>query len=144
MNRLGKIITYLLATLLIFIIIYIITNQVREHHLQDDPMLYTLREILKPVHPVFQHLQLYKGDKSYTINKEKTFLCLYDENGDYYPLNMILHVVLHEAAHVLNTEDIGHTEAFYRQFDQLLKRAAQLGIYNPSIPIIQNYCNYNG
>lgn len=143
MDKWSKIIAYVLAVILIGILLWIITNQVREHHLQDDPMLYTLKEVLKPVHPIFEKIQLYKGDKSYTINKEKTFLCLYDEKGDYYPLNMLVYVLCHEIAHSLNTEDIGHTEAFYKKFDELLKRATSLGVYNPSIPVVQNYCNHN-
>lgn len=111
--------------------------------MQDDAMLYTLKAVLLPVHPIITDLKLYKGDKSYTINKKKVFICLYDENGDYYPLNMLVYVLLHEIAHVLNTEDVGHTPAFHSKFDELLDRATQLGIFNPSIPILQNYCQHD-
>lgn len=128
------------AVLLIIILGFIIHRQVKEFHLQDDPMLHTLKEILKPVHPIFNNLKLYKADQSYTINKTSTFLCLYDENGDYYPINMLIYVLLHEVAHSINTKDIGHTEEFHRIFDELLERATQIGVYNPSIPVIQNYC----
>jgi hypothetical protein len=137
-----KIIPYVFAVVLIFLLCFVIYKQVKEHHLQDDPVLKILKEILKPVHPIFNKLKLYRGDKSYTINKEKTFLCLYDENGDYYPINMLIYVLLHEVAHSINTKDIGHTEEFHRIFDELLDRATQIGVYNPSIPIIQNYCNH--
>jgi len=130
----------LLAIALVGILIWIIVCQVKEHILQDDPMLYRLKDVLLPVHPVVQDLKLYKGDKSYTINKEKIFVCLKDENGDYYPLNMLVYVVLHEIAHLLNKEDIGHTEKFHAQFDELLLRAAEVGSFNPSIPIISDYC----
>ena len=131
---------YFLATILICLIIWIIYHQVKEYHLQDDPMLYTLKEVLKPVHPIFDNIKLYKDNKSYTINKEKTFLCLYDENGDYYPLNHLIYVLLHEVSHSINTKDVGHTEEFHKIFEALLAKANQLGIYNPSIPIVQNYC----
>lgn len=134
---------YFLATVLIGILIWVIVTQVKEHHLQDDPMLYTLREALKPVHPIIEELQLYKGGKSYTINKQKIFLCLHDENGEYYPFNMLVYVLLHEIAHYLNTEDVGHTKAFHKKFDELLDRATEIGVFNPSIPIIQNYCQHN-
>lgn len=140
--RKTNIIGYFLATVLIIILLWVIHRQVKEYHLQDDPMLYTLKEVLKPVHPIMSTLKLYKGDKSYTINKEKIFLCLKDENGDYYPLNMLVYVLLHEVAHQLNTQDIGHTEAFHAKFDELLDRATKIGVFNPSIPIIQNYCNH--
>lgn len=141
-KNLGIILGYVLAGILIALLIWMITKQIKEHHLQDDPMLYTLKEILRPLHPVVENLKLYKGDKSYTINKDKIFLCLYDENGDYYPLNMLLHVLIHELAHRINYKDVGHTEEFYRINDELIQRATELGIYNPSIPIIQNYCNH--
>ena len=136
---------YVLAFLLICILGWIIFNQVKEKHLQDDPMLYTLKEVLRPVKyngkSIVDNLKLYKGEKSYTINKDKTFLCLYDDKKEYYPLNMLLYVLLHEISHSLNTKDIGHTEEFYRIFDILLKQAEETGSYNPSIPVIQNYCN---
>jgi hypothetical protein len=128
------------ASLLIGLLLIIIFGQVKEHHLQDDQMIHTLRNVLKPVHPIVETLRFYKGDKSYTINKEKVFLCLKDENGEYYPLNMLVYVTLHEIAHVLNNEDVGHTENFHNQFDKLLDKAGALGIFNHSIPIIQNYC----
>jgi hypothetical protein len=129
-----------IAAILVAVLVYLIFNQVKEYHLQDDPMLDILKKILTPVHPIFKTLKLYKADKSYTINKDKTFLCLYDENGNYYPINMLIYVLLHEVSHSLNTKDVGHTEEFQRIFDELLAKATELGVYNPSIPIIQNYC----
>uniref|UniRef100_A0A6C0EQM8 WLM domain-containing protein n=1 Tax=viral metagenome TaxID=1070528 RepID=A0A6C0EQM8_9ZZZZ len=134
---------YFLAACLIIVLIWIVAKQIKEHHLQDDPMLYTLKEVLLPVHPIIGKLKLYKGDKSYTINKEKIFLCLRDENGEYYPFNMLIYVLLHEISHMLNTDDVGHTPAFHKKFDELLDRATQLGIFNPSIPILQNYCQHD-
>lgn len=117
----------------------LITKQIKENHDQDDPMLDRLKFVLIPVHPVIKTLDLYKADKSYTINKQKIYLCVKDKNGEYYPLNMLVYVALHEIAHLLNTYDVGHTEKFHEIFNQLLERAQKLGIYNPSIPIIQNY-----
>jgi hypothetical protein len=131
---------YGLLIILLCILLYVISTQVREYHLQDDPMLHTLKQSLREIHPSFEKIKLYRGDKSYTINKDKTFLCLYDKKGEYYPMNMLIYVLLHEQAHTLNTEDVGHTEAFYRKFDELLDRATALGIYNPNIPVIRDYC----
>lgn len=134
-------IAIILAIILVGILIWIIICQVKEHHLQDDPMLHRLRQVLEPVHPIVKNIKLYKGDKSYTINKEKIFLCLKDKNtNEYYTLNMLVYVTLHEMAHMLNTKDVGHTEEFHRVFDELLDKATQLGVFNPSIPIIKNYC----
>ena len=135
---------YILAAVLIGILLCVIFRQIKEYHLQDDPMLHTLKKILAPIQyngkSISDGLKLYRGDKSYTINKSQTFLCLYDEKNEYYPLNMLVFVLCHERAHSLNTKDVGHTEEFYRVFDELLKQAEKLGIYNPNIPVIQNYC----
>jgi len=124
---------------LVILLVWVIARQVREHHMQDDPMLHMLREMLIPVHPAMATLKLYKGDKSYTINKSKTFLCLSDRTGEYYDLNMLCYVLLHELAHVIN-HDIGHTESFYKVFDGLLEKATALGVYSPSIPVVKDYC----
>jgi len=131
-----------LSIFLIVLILWIIQRQIKEHMEQDDPMLYHLRKVLEPVHPAMKTIKLYKSDKSYTINKEKIFLCLRDKNGDYYPLNMLVYVTLHELAHALNTKDVGHTEEFHRIFDELLLEASKQGAFNHSIPIIQEYSNH--
>jgi hypothetical protein len=135
-------ILYVLATVLVVVIIWLIRTQIYEHHLQDDPMLRLLKIQLEPLDPIVSNLRLYKGDKSYTINKQRVFLCVYNKNGEYYPINMLIYVLIHEIAHILNDKDIGHTEAFYEKFDELLQRAIELKIYNPSIPIIQNYSEH--
>jgi len=127
-------------------------KQVRENHLEDDSMLYLLKSILQPLQPFFdakypeanihlEKLKLYKGDKSYTINKNQIFLCIYDEKGEYYPVNALVYVLIHELGHRANTADIGHTPAFHKVFDEILEEADRLGIYNPNIPMIKNYCN---
>lgn len=135
---------YIFAGILVVVLICIIIKQIREYNLQDDPMLITLKEILSPImhegKSIADGMKLYKSDKSFTINKSQTFMCLYDKEGQYYPLNQLVYVLLHERAHSLNHIDVGHTPAFYNIFDQLLEKATQLGIYNPSIPIIGNYC----
>lgn len=133
---------YFLALLLIGLLIWVGSKQVQEYYDQSDPMLKILKDILLPLDPVVKKINFYKGNKSYTINKEKVYLCLYDENNQYYPLNMLLYVTIHELAHVLNKVDVGHTESFHKKFDELLDRAIELNIYDPSIPIVKNYCNH--
>lgn len=132
---------YFLAGILIIILIWVVYRQIREHH-QDDPMLHKLKKILEPVHPAVKNLKLFRGNKSYTINKDKIFMCLYDENGEYYPLSTLIEVILHELAHYLNTEDVGHTPAFHAKFQELLDKAEMLGIYNPNISVVSGYCEY--
>jgi len=139
----SKLLCILAIALIIAGIFLWISHTVKEYHLQDDPMLYKLKELMTPLHPVVKDLKLYRGKKSYTINKEKIYLCLTDENGEYYPTNMLVYVLLHELSHLLNKDDIGHTEKFHKIFQELLDKAHSMGIYNASIPPIQNYCMHN-
>jgi hypothetical protein len=142
--NLGKVLGYFLALVLIGLLIWVIVKQVEEYKLENDPILHTLKQVLRPIliENNIANLKLYKGSKSFTINKDQIFLCVKDENGQYYPLNMLIYVLLHEIAHRINHVDVGHTDAFYAKFDELLDRATELGIYNPSIPVINNYCNH--
>ena len=154
--------TTLLYTIVLFLIIigfvvWLIYMQVEEYKLQDDPKLRELKEKFYPffdkkdftgnLEPLnkqnlLNKISLYKGDKSYTINKQKVFLCLKDENGNYYPDMALIYVFLHECAHSVCSE-IGHTPLFNEIFDELLLEAAKSGLYDPKYQMIQNYCNYN-
>lgn len=116
--------------------------QWREYYAQQDPMLQQLQNHLRPLHPVINRVQLYQGSKSYTINKQKIYLCLKDEDDEYYDFNMLVYVTIHELAHVL-CEEIGHTQRFHQIFQELLQRASELKLYDPSIPIIRNYCGHH-
>jgi hypothetical protein len=145
------------AIALIAVIGWIAFSQIKEHHMQRDPKLDEIKRLASPLfdqlrfsgkyealntRDVLNEISIYKGDKSYTINKEKVFLCLLDENGEYYHINSLMYVFLHETAHVL-CDEIGHTEKFHEIFQDLLLQAADLGIYNPNIPMISDYCTYN-
>ena len=145
---LSNYVGYFLAVVLICIVIWIIKTQVNEYYLQNDPMLITLKEIIRPIKwegkSIADGLKLYRGKKSYTINKEHTYMCLYDEKGEYYPLNLLLHVLIHEIAHSKNLVNIGHSKEFYDIFQQISDQAEELGIYNSKIPIDENYCLYAG
>ena len=144
----SNMIAYFCGFIILGLLIWLIKTQIREHYLQNDPMLITLKEVLRPItyngKSISDGLKLYKGRKSYTINKENTYMCLYDENAKYYPLNMLLYVLLHERSHSLNTKDVGHTPEFHRIFQELLDQAEALGVYNSKIPVIDDYCEYAG
>lgn len=85
-------------------------------------------------------LQERNNDKEigYTINKGQSIgLCLRDND------NALFFIVLHELAHVI-TKEYGHTKEFWKNFEELIKKSIDLGIYNykdyNSNPI--NYCDY--
>lgn len=135
-----KILGIILGGILVLIIVWLIFIQVREkYNIRHDPMLDTLKQLLADVHPNVKAIPTSAADKSYTINKEKIYLCLKDPSGEYYPINMVTHVYLHELAHSIS-KSVGHNDEFYQVFDSLLKRAEELGVYNPKIPPIDNYC----
>lgn len=148
----------LVAILLCFVVGWSAYKQIQEHYAQDDPMLHDLYETIRPLfnqdsyhtgelrvlnnRNIMKEINLYKGDKSYTINKKHIHLCLKDENGQYYDKNMLIYVTLHELAHVI-CDEIGHTDKFHKIFEELLLKANEQKIYDPSIPIIHDYCQYD-
>jgi ABC-type nickel/cobalt efflux system permease component RcnA len=131
-----------LIVFLIFIciIIWIIYNQVSEYYASKDGKLHYLKTKLHLLHPDAHKLKLLKGKKSYSINKEKIFLCLYDEQGEYYHDNHLMYVLIHELSHCINKHDVGHTETWQKIFDEQLEEAAKLGIWDPNIPMDEQYC----
>jgi len=150
----SRIIAIILAILVICFMIWAIITQVHEHISQNDPKLHELLSIVKPLfelekyngmlyrlnsYDVFNKTTIHSGKKSYTINKQKIYLCLRDKNGDYYHNNMLIYVLLHEYAHVI-CDEVGHTDKFWKIFEELMILATEMGIYNPNIPILQNYC----
>ncbi len=130
-----------LSILFLAVLIYLIFVRVHEYYQQLDPMLDKIKMNLLPLHPKVKQISLFEGKRSYTINKKRIYICLRDENNEYYNFNMLMYVAIHELAHVVCNE-IGHTEKFYNIFRKLLQKAEHLKIYDPKIPIIKDYCNH--
>ena len=143
---------------IVLITTYAIYSQIEDYILKDDPKLHELKEVFSKFfnqdrywggklralndRDIMKETDLYRGDKSYTLNKERVFLCLKDENNEYYSLNMLIYVLAHEYSHVI-CESIGHTDEFHSIFAQLLVELTDTGLYDPSQPIIVDYC-HNG
>lgn len=122
-----------------FYIILRLLTRVQEWFDSRDPMLVEIQARLQKIHPQAQQIRLFRGSKSYTLNKQKVYLCLYDENRQYYPMNMLMYVAIHELAHCV-CKEIGHTPLFFEIFRNLLIEAEKLGVYDPDIPPVDNYC----
>ena len=151
-----KLVHFFLAGLLIFIVGLIIYNQVHEHYSQDDPKLKDLKDSLEIFFDdkknwesplkilndknIMKTITFYRGEKSYTINKKKVYICLKDENANYYDDNTLIYVIAHELSHVI-CDEIGHTKKFHHIFETLLKKMDEEGLYNSKIPIKHDYCN---
>ena len=133
----------LLALSVLAVLCAMIIMQIREDFATSDPKLKEIHDVLRQLDPVADDLTLYAGDKSYTVNKEKMTLCLKEPGTDrYYDDNTLRYVAIHELAHATNQADVGHTPNFYKEFDRLLDLASSKGLYNPDIPMPDNYCNY--
>lgn len=132
----------LIATVIITVLLLIIlTIRLKEKFDEDDPMLVNIKRELRMCFPEIDNTILLKGKKSYTINKKRIHICLKDENGHYYDKNMLKYVTIHELAHVM-CDEVGHTEKFYKIFNELLDKAHKKGIFDKSKPLIKDYCEY--
>tara|TARA_Y100000389_G_C17419784_1_gene496038 strand:+ start:900 stop:1388 length:489 start_codon:yes stop_codon:yes gene_type:complete len=149
---------YFIAFILLLYLICSINNQVVEYYNSTDE---TLQRVIKKCEPLFtteyynpthlktlkklnnrnilNEIKILRGENSYTINKQKVYICLKDDNGKYYDDNMLIYVLLHELSHVI-CEEVGHTKKFHDIFEKLLERAVKLKIYDPKKELIFNYC----
>lgn len=123
--------------------------KIKENLLPYDPKIDDLKRKLLLVHPKANSIEFYHDKKSYTINKQEIYMCIKDENGDYYEENMLMYAALHELAHVL-CDEIGHTDKYWALFDDVLKKAANTidpktgkPVYDPNGKINKNYCESN-
>lgn len=107
-----------------------------------EPMIEKLRSDLIKLDPRAATLQIFPGTESYTEDKERVFICLKDDKGNYYPYNQLLEVAIHELAHAIcPVVDVSHTSSEWNAiFEDLLNRSVELNMYNPDEPKIPNYC----
>jgi hypothetical protein len=112
------------------------------HKKGEDPIIERIKIDLIRVHPKAASLNYWASDSSFTEDKRDMYLCLKDEKGQYYPYNMLMYVALHELAHAISKSvDENHTgKEFNENFDKLLAKASELGIYDPDAPLVMNYC----
>lgn len=140
-------ITIFLGIIVCILLFFIIRNEMKKIRENMEISDSTLNRIVQKISSipdiknVMDKLTFNPGEKSYTINKEEVYICLKDEKGDYYDENMLIYVLLHEMAHVLCNE-IGHTQKFREIFDDLLRKAAEIGIYDNMKAPIADYCLY--
>lgn len=73
-------------------------------------------------------------DTSYTLNKgERMFVCLRQRKNPARLVDpdALMFVLIHEMAHILNYDNIGHDTIYWRRFKWLLGEAAASGVYTP-------------
>jgi len=138
------IITSILVLCCFFLLVWILTTKIKDHYKQFDPKLLELKKKLRVHFPDLTNKTSWRcGDSSYTLDKTSTYICLRDEYGKYYSDNTLIHVMLHELAHV-KSSSIGHTPEFHQNFQELLDTAERVGLYNPNIEVPDNYSKVHG
>lgn len=131
---------FLLFLITIITLIFLIkTKDSVEDNIENDQEILRLKLKLLPYFPELSNVKIYKGKKSYILNKKNMYICTSDKNGNSYDDNMLVFVILHELAHSLNSE-IGHGEKFIKIFNELLKRAESYKLYDSNFPKVENYC----
>ena len=131
---------YIIFSFVVIVIIYFIYNNQKESY---DPILDEIHSRLKIIHPKGNQIKLYKGNKSYTVNKKHIYLCLKDENDNYYNINMLMYVALHELAHVIDdVVDTNHRPEFFKILDNLILKADELDLYDKNFKPFRDYCNH--
>ncbi len=135
----------LCEVIMIFVLTYILYRLVksREHLRYKDPMIESIQQDLVKLHPKARELTYAASDKSFTEDKKDMYLCIKDQSGNYYPRNFLMYVAIHELAHAISIsyDDNHNGHEFNENFDMLLDKASHMKIYDPSIPLLDNYCN---
>jgi len=104
------------------------------------PILDKVRANFALLNPEYADIPLRSGNSAYTENKSVITLCLVNpETNRYYDMNTIMYVALHELSHCL-THTHGHDDNFRKNFANILRQGAALGIYDPSRSIPTTYC----
>jgi hypothetical protein len=131
----------------IVIILIILLSSVRyfkrqERFHNEEPIIARIKFDCSKLDDIIKTIDFYPADESYTEDKKRIYLCLRDENDNYYDYNMLMYVAIHECAHALtDVIDPEHkTIEFKTTFQNLLQKAEKLGLYDPSKEIIENYC----
>lgn len=129
-----------LALVIGLVVVAAFTLSKRSYYSDKHPLLEQIRSNFTILSPEYADIPLREGDSAYTENKAVITLCLKNpETGKFYSMNTLMYVALHELSHIISKTH-GHNEEFKQNFAKILRRATNVGIYNPGIPIPQTYC----
>ena len=141
MKSINAILTVLIIGC-IFLVAFSMSDRPPTEKFENSPILMQVREYFGLLNKKYTRIPLREGSSSYTEDKSLIVLCLKDpETGEYYDMNTIMYVALHELAHVISKKyDDNHGPEFQKNFSKLLQAGAAHGIYDPSKSIAKNYC----
>lgn len=73
---------------------------------------------------------LESGYTAYSINKgERVVLCIRQKDKSFVEKNVLMYVVIHELAHIMTHDEVGHTTKFWNNFKFLLEEAISIQLY---------------
>jgi hypothetical protein len=129
----------IIACIILVIGTFLFLRQIETY---EDPKTKDIQQKLIRVDIRAAKISIKGSNQSFTEDKTRTYLCLRDENGQYYDDNMLMYVALHELAHAISESvDPNHeTDEFKNNFKMLLTKAADIGVYDPKQPLNYNYC----
>jgi hypothetical protein len=126
-----------------FAVIVIFTIRSRQHYNEDHPVLNEISRRFSVLNPKYSKIPLRTGSKSYTEDKSAITLCIVNpDTKKFYDINILMYVALHELSHCVTTADgkESHGDEFKENFSNLLREAADKGIYDPTKPVPGTYC----
>ncbi len=126
-----------------FVVVVAYSSSTISNYSHKHPILDKIRANFAKINPEYGKIPLREGDSAFTENKEVITLCLKDpETKQYYDMNTLMYVSLHELSHVL-CESQGHGEEFKAKFSKILRYASKLGIYDSRKEMSPTYCGLN-
>jgi len=132
-----------LVLAILFVLIAAFTLAPRAYFSEKHPILDEIKHRFRIIDPNYARIPLRTGGRSYTENKSLITLCVVDpDTGDFYDINTLMYVALHELAHTITVADgaDSHGDEFKSNFARLLKEAHKKGVYDPFQPIPHTYC----
>lgn len=65
---------------------------------------------------------------AYSVSKSDIRVCVKNRRGELADINAAMFVILHELAHIA-TDEVGHTETYWKNFRFILEIAERVGVY---------------
>lgn len=142
-RRWGIRLTFVVAIALIFFIFIWDNGHIERLTTTNEDQEYIdkLKSICsKCVDPKLKNIPVYSGRSSYTDDKKVIVVCLKDRDGNYFPINCLVYVLLHEYAHAVTPKEKDeHSPRWRANFDRFLLKAEELGYYDRNNPFPMEY-----
>jgi len=125
---------------IVLVIVFVSSNRSYYSEVGSNPILQRIHQDFIKLNPEYAKIPLRSGDSAFTENKSMITICLQDpKTKQHYPYCVLLYVALHELSHMVS-KDYGHGKEFQSNFGVILRKAVELGMYDPNCQIPSTYC----